>query len=197
MTSRLLAFASLLLLPTVATADTPPSAPASASTEVNVKAFGGRVTGAAELTATIESVDTTTRAVTLRTSDGQTLAFTAGPEVRNLAQMKAGDRLDLVIAEELSIIVTNTPGEPERTDSIDAARAAEGEKPGMVVVKRSSGAAIIDAIDYEKRTATLRGPHRTLTIEASAEAKHFHEAKVGDRVLLEHVQTILISVSAP
>lgn len=191
MTTRVLTIATLLLLPFSAVAQTEtPTAP-------TVTAFGGRVTGEEHVTATITAIKTETREVSVRGSGGGEMTFTVAPEVRNFAQMKVGDRVDMVTAEELTLIVTNVPGEPERTDTVDVARAVEGEKPGLVVTKRSKGAAIIDAIDYEKRTATLRGPNRTVVIEASADAKNFHEAKVGDRVLIDYVQTILISVSAP
>jgi len=185
-----LALTLTVLAPLASFGETPPAEP-------TVKAFGGRVTGTEHLEAEVTAIDVATRALTLKGPGGGEISLTVAPEVRNFDTMKVGDRMDLVTTEEVTIIVTNVPGEPERTDTVDVARAAPGEKPGLVVVKRATGAAIIDAIDYEKRTATLRGPNRTVTIEASAEAKNFNDAKVGDRVLIDYVQTILISVHTP
>jgi hypothetical protein len=192
MITRTVTIAALLLLPFSAFAqtETAPAAP-------TVKAFGGRVTGEEHLTAVIEAVKAETREVTLRESSGEAFTFVAGPDVRNFAQIKVGDKVDLVTAVELTVIVTNVAREPERTDSVEIARAPEGGKPGMVVVQRSKGSAVIEAIDYAKRTAKLRGPKRTVEIEASAEAKNFNEAKVGDTVMIDYIETTLISVHTP
>lgn len=191
MITRTAVVVALLLLPFTAFAQTgAPAAP-------DVKAFGGRIAGEEHLTAVIESVKAETREVKLRTSEGEAISFIAGPDVRNFAQMKAGDKLDIVTTVELTVIVTNVAKEPERADSVEVARAAPGDKPGMIVVMRSKGSAVIDAIDYEKRTATLRGPKRTVVLEATAEARNFNAAKVGDTVLIDSIETVLISVSAP
>lgn len=189
MKTRTLALTLALLAALNAFAQTPPA-------DVEVKAFGGRVAGEEHLTATISAINAATREISIKGSGGGEMTFTVAPEVRNFEQMKAGDQVDMVTTEELTVVVTNVPGQPERKDTVDVARAAAGEKPGLVVVKRTTGVAVIDAIDYEKRTATLRGPERTVVLEATAEAKNFHEAKVGDSVLIDYVQTILISVSA-
>lgn len=197
MITRTAAIAALLLLPFTALAQTGAPAAPTAAAAPDVKAFGGRVTGALEFTAVIEAVKADTREVTIRTSAGEAISFVAGPEVRNFAQIAVGDKLDIVGAEELTIIVTNVAKEPARTDTVDVARAPEGGKPGMVIVKRSKGSAVVDAIDYATRTATLRGPQRTVVIEASPEAVNFNEAKVGDTVLIDFVQTLLITVHTP
>jgi Cu/Ag efflux protein CusF len=48
-----------------------------------------------ETSATVESVDQQTREVLLRAPDGRTLAVMAGPEVRNLSELKAGDTVQV------------------------------------------------------------------------------------------------------
>ena len=66
-------------------------------------------------TATVESVDQATRQVVLRDdADGTTFAVTAGPEVRNLPQLAAGDRVQLDYYQSLAVAMADPAdtGEP-------------------------------------------------------------------------------------
>ncbi len=55
-----------------------------------------------ETSATVESVDQKTREVLLRAPDGRTLAVMAGPEVRNLPELKAGDTVRVTYYESVA-----------------------------------------------------------------------------------------------
>jgi hypothetical protein len=55
-----------------------------------------------ETSATVESVDQQTREVLLRAPDGRTLAVMAGPEVRNLSELKAGDTVQVTYYESVA-----------------------------------------------------------------------------------------------
>jgi hypothetical protein len=88
-----------------------------------------------ETSATVESVDQKTREVLLRAPDGRTLAVMAGPEVRNLPELKAGDtvrvtyyesvaaRLDdprAACADRQEAYLTRLDGDPMPTDQKNA-----------------------------------------------------------------------------
>ncbi|HEY1965107.1 MAG TPA: hypothetical protein VGG59_09260, partial [Acidobacteriaceae bacterium] len=47
--------------------------------------------GEETLTATVVKVDQDTRMITLRSTDGEEATIEAGPEIKNLAQLHAGD----------------------------------------------------------------------------------------------------------
>jgi len=55
-----------------------------------------------ETSATVESVDQQTREIRLRAPDGRVLAVVAGPEVRNLPELKAGDRVRVTYYESVA-----------------------------------------------------------------------------------------------
>jgi putative lipoic acid-binding regulatory protein len=60
----------------------------------------------------------------------------------------------------------------------------------MVVVK-----ATVEKIDYEKRVATLKGPHGNLIdIKVDKAAKNLDQVKVGDQVIAEYYETTAIFV---
>ena len=55
-----------------------------------------------ETSATVKSVDQQTREVRLRAPDGRTLAVVAGPEVRNLPELQAGDVVRVTYYESVA-----------------------------------------------------------------------------------------------
>ena len=68
--------------------------PAAAQTGGAMVGKGPGVAGAAQtvkVTATITAIDAATRAVTLKGPQGKEIVITAGPEVKNFAQMKVGE----------------------------------------------------------------------------------------------------------
>ena len=96
------------------------------------KAAGKQVTiegvGAMEatrITAAIEAVDAKNRIVVLRGPRGNTFAVLVGPAVKNLAQVKAGDTLEVDYYESVAIEVKKTEGAPALTETGLAAKGAE------------------------------------------------------------------------
>src|SRR5512143_2267981 len=61
--------------------------------------------GVVTATATVKKVDQKSREVTLTLPDGSTKTIHAGPEVRNLAQVKAGDLVTVTYYGSLSFQV--------------------------------------------------------------------------------------------
>ena len=73
--------AGALGLATVAIAETPET------TQV-----GEAVVASATVTATVTKIDQKTREVSVKTEDGKDYSFVAGENVKNLSQVKVGDR---------------------------------------------------------------------------------------------------------
>ena len=72
------------------------AAPVGAQTGAAVVTKEPGKVGVAEtvkVTATITAIDAATRAVTLKGPKGNEMVVTAGPEVKNLAQLKVGDQV--------------------------------------------------------------------------------------------------------
>lgn len=166
----------------------------SSAPEPKVTVTGARVVDKLGRTATVASVDATKREITLALDNGDSFAFIAGPDMVNFDKLKGGEKLDVDISEELSFFVTTVSGEPQRTDTVDAVRAPKDGKPGAFIERRVVASAVVEAIDHAKRTATLRGARRTVTIEVAGDVKNFEQVKVGDRVFMEFIQSILVSL---
>jgi hypothetical protein len=71
-------------------------------------------------------------------------------------------------------------------------------KPGVVVAEAASITATVEAIDYDKRTVTLKGPKGNLvTLKVGPEAKNFNQVKTGDRVRARYYDATAIYVRKP
>src|SRR5262245_20074297 len=93
------------LAPAAFAQKTEPSKPAKPEAAAAVATAPGK--GAAmqvvKASATVESVDPATRKVTLKLANGSTRTIVAGDEVKNFAQIKAGDKLTVAYMEALTI----------------------------------------------------------------------------------------------
>src|SRR5438094_4664134 len=110
--------------------------PAAAQTGAAVVGKGPGVAGAAQtvkVTATITAIDPATRAVTLKGPQGKEIVITAGPEVKNFAQMKVGDQVDAEYVEALTLELKKGGGKAvARTEQTGAAAAKPGERPAAL-----------------------------------------------------------------
>ena len=113
------------------------ASPASAQTGTTVVGKApGKVAMAqtVKATATITAIDAATRAVTLKGPKGNEMVVTAGPEVKNFAQIKVGDQVNVEYVESLALELKKGGGAPVAATVKEGAAAAKpGERPaGMV-----------------------------------------------------------------
>jgi hypothetical protein len=109
-------------------------------------------------TATVESVDQTTRQVRLRDdADGSTFTVTAGPEVRNLPQLAAGDQVQLDYYQSTTLAMA-APTDPALASDVVVGRAPEGALPGGLAATTTT--MVVDLITYDSSSglATFRTP---------------------------------------
>lgn len=145
-------------------------------------------------TATVEAVDMKTREVTLRAEDGTLLNFVAGDEVRNLAQVKVGDIVN--VSYKVGLIMSLAPsssGIRTRHDTVEVDRSEPGQKPAGTIRKTVEATATVRAVDMKKRTVTLQGVYKTVTLPV-AEDIDLGTIKVGDQVDAIYRESLAVSV---
>ena len=148
-----------------------------------------------EVAATVVDVSARRRRVTLRGSDGRMETLRVGPEVRNLAQVRRGDRVVATYTEAVAIrLVKKGTATPETTDDVVFNRAAPGQLPGGSSAQVVTIVARITGINRADREVTLKGANgRTTTIQVQNPA-HLEHAKVGDLVEATFVEGVTIAV---
>ena len=198
---RLLLPAAMLAGLVACAADAPvqPSAPSQSATPA---AGQGPAPVSAErgieTTAVVESIDHRSRQVLLRREDGTLYTLHAGPEVRNLAQVHAGDRVVLRYLEAVAVALA-PPGSsaPSRSEGAAALRAARGERPGLAaaeVIRRRVKSTALDpgsgTVSFQEGTK----PVETVVLRRPEMLEFARGLKVGDEVNVSYAEAMMIAV---
>lgn len=191
-----LSVCGLLLTTGCATVNKAPAADSQASVQPAAPEMqAGEVLTA---TFTVRAVDLKQRLVTLRDKQGKMVTIQVGEEVRNLPQVKVGDRVTVKYHEAVALRINNdtTGGITAKKETLSGSRADLGQKPAGSVRNTIEILANVLAIDQKTRKVTFQGPERTLVVKAPAD-KDLSKLDVGDQVKLTYVEELAIAVEAP
>jgi Cu/Ag efflux protein CusF len=171
--------------------------PSEAQTGAAVVGKGPGVAGVAQtvkIAATITAIDPATRSVTLKGPQGKEITIIAGPEVKNFAQMKVGDQVNVEYVEALTLELKKGSTAPvARTDQAAAGAAKPGERPAGLAGRQVTITAEVVGLDPATQTVTLRGPQRTVELKVRDPAQFKLVAK-GDRVEATYTEAVAIAV---
>ncbi len=155
------------------------------------------VSDSVEATATVESVDAATRMVRLRGADGRSWAVQAGPDVRNLAQVKAGDLVKVRYTEAVAAEVVK-PGSGVTTGATTALQRAEvGARPGATSTVSMKGVVKVAALDTVNNTVDISasdGTVRRIRVVDPKAQEFIRGLRVGDEVQLTFSEALAVSV---
>jgi hypothetical protein len=147
--------------------------------------------------ATVKAIDPETRHVTLTTPDGQDHEFVVGKQARNLPQVKVGDDVIVQYQEALAVEVNSadpTKPLPPPTEAMATERAEPGQKPGGVVARTVTLNGTVQAIDLDKKIATIKGSGGNTVEVKMQHPERWHDVKVGDTVTARYSEALAISV---
>jgi Cu/Ag efflux protein CusF len=149
------------------------------------------------ITAKVKSVNVETREVVLNTDDGSEVTFKANDKVRNLPQMKAGDRVSARFDQNLTLwILAADQAAPELSVGADVFRAPAGQKPGGLMTADVSGVATVEAIAKDKKSVTLKGPRGNSVKLAVKDPANLEGVAVGTRIGFSYSETLAVDVKA-
>lgn len=153
-----------------------------------------------EETVTVEAVDVPNRLLTIKTSDGGVQTLIVPVEVKNLPQLKPGDKIrtryTLAVAAEIK-----KPGEAAQTSEAQerATVAPPGAKPGAVAQRVVTKVITVKATDPVKHTLMFQGPEgntRMLTVRKPEMQALLKKLKPGDLVEVVITEGVAIDVQA-
>ena len=178
----------------------PVAAPPSPVVAGDVQESPGKVQAnqAVTVSATVKDIDQKSRVVTLLTANGDEVVFRAGPEVRNLAQVRRGDQVQATYYQSVVIQVLK-PGtaQPGVTVASDADRAKLGEMPGAAVAQSATVVATVVDVDREHHTVTLKGPKGNVRTLPVRNRVHLDAVRKGDLVEATYTEALGIAVTPP
>src|SRR5262249_41745541 len=128
--------------------------------------------------AMVQSVDPSQRTLALKLSDGSTATYKVGQQVENLDQVKAGDKVNATVAEELTVYVLKDGMVP----------GANGASQTVKVDAK------VQLVDPSYRLLTVQYPSgQTEILKPGLEAKML-EMEPGDSVVIKPVEVTKLSV---
>jgi hypothetical protein len=154
-----------------------------------------------EVSVAVEAVDVDKRMVTLRGPQGNTFAVQVAPTVRNLAQVKVGDRVVARYYEALAAELRRRGDDSGETGApvIEAGigRAPEGARPRDVVGTQSRQTVRITNVNNNNHIVSFYGSDglaRSLPVHTPQGREFISKLKVGDEVEVTYTEAVAISV---
>jgi len=145
-------------------------------------------------TATIESIEASSRTVTLKKPDGTYVTTVAGPEVKRFAELKVGDKVNARYYENI-VMRLKKPGEPDvDSGGKTVTTPSETAMPGGTKAKQRTITAAITAIDMDKPEVTFSGPNGWKYTSMVRDKDALTKVKVGDKVDIVFTEAMLVSI---
>lgn len=148
--------------------------------------------------ATVTKIDQKNRVVSFKNKDGE-LDIVAGPEVKNFAQIKVGDRLDVAyeVAVAIELVKTKNNDIRSRETVSDVKTAPAGAKPGMVQTNAVKTTASVVSIDQKKQIVTLKGPKGNIVEVKVNNPELLKGITTKDQVDVTYLEAIAAVISSP
>ena len=152
-------------------------------------------------TATIQAIDSTTRAITLRDESGVEDTYVAGPEVKRFAELKVGDTVKMTYYESVIVQVrkpgakVGTTGAKPADPGLDAAvTRGQGALPSATAAVQEKMTATIKAIDTAGQSVTVTTADGRTVTRRIEDKKNMEGLAVGDQIDLTYTRALLTSV---
>ena len=156
---------------------------------------GGVTSNVMTIVATVSSIDYTKRSVTLEDEQGHKRTLQISPEATNFNQVKVGDKVTVKFAEEMAVFMGDAKALTEDSGTALVAKAAEGEKPAILLADTRELTAVVKAVDLAKHSATLEfadGSSRTVAVRPDVSLS---SDAVGRHVVIRITNAIALAVT--
>jgi hypothetical protein len=173
------------------------AAPALAQSTATASPKTARKEAATTVSAVVDSIDYTTREMTLDTPKEGKVTVVVDPEVQRLNEIKKGDTVSVTYYVGL-LAEVRPPTDAERTSPYqeNVGGATGGEKPAAGVARQIKAVTTVVAVDKANKTITFKGPRgRTETIKVEDPA-NLEKAKAGDTVVFTYTEAVAVAVKA-
>ena len=149
-------------------------------------------------TATIEAIDTATRMLSLKKSDGQFVVMRVPDEVKRFSSLKVGETISATYYENIVLILRpQGSSEPPADRASSAVTPSAGGARAGTIANQQTITATIDAIDMNAPSITFKGPRGWLYSSKVQDKAALAKVKVGDRVDITWTEALLLSVDPP
>lgn len=156
-----------------------------------------KVSETVKATAAVKAVDYDKRLITLQGQDGKAFTVEAGPEVKRLKEIKAGDTVVVQYTQALAAELKKAGAPSGTAVKEDVARAKAGAAPGVKGTREVKATVTIDSVDLKNNIVTFTGPQGNVNVVAvqRPQMREFLKTlKAGDKVDLTFTEAVAVSV---
>ena len=168
---------------------TQPSASGAAASSAQGSAATAGIKG------TVTDVSRLRRTVEIKTEDGRTATIKVGKEVKNFGDLKKGDEVNITYHESTVVALRKAGGEPPSARVGLALLTPPNGGTPAVEVATVEAAAVIDRIDAQNRTITLKAPDGGTRTMKVGEDVNLNDVKVGDQVTVRTTEAVAIDIN--
>jgi hypothetical protein len=153
-----------------------------------------------ELTATVEDVDLAKRLITVKGPEGRVVTVYVKPDVPNLDQVKAGDKVDVVYYRAALQAAEKVDSSAERsgtvTERASGAGVVEGMPAGVAGRTVRETVEVLDVDPYKKAIAfrDMTGKYREVSVDAPHLEHWLDDLKKGDKVRVAYTEAVAVKV---
>jgi Cu/Ag efflux protein CusF len=144
-------------------------------------------------TGTVEAIEASSRAVTLRKPDGTVVTTVAGPDVKRFAELKVGDKVTARFYDNV-VIRVKQPGEAEGYSAVKSTSPSDQAMPGGTRAKQVRISATITGVDMATPSITFTGPNGWKYTSRVQDTEALARVKVGDKVEITWTEAVLVGV---
>jgi uncharacterized lipoprotein YajG len=156
-----------------------------------------KISSTVQVSATVTKIDAATRTLTLKTDAGEEIPLEASAAVRNLPQVKVGDRVTVSYFEALGAQMRKPGDSTEATVDLGAGRTGAGARPGGVVASVKTIPVTIVSVDAAANTVKFYAADkqvRTLTVKRPEAKAYIAKLKAGDEVIVTYAEAVAVEV---
>jgi hypothetical protein len=143
------------------------------------------------VTATVESVDTATRTLTLKLKDGTYETIVAPASVERFDAIKVGDTLTAKYYDNI-VLRVKKPGEKDVDTATGGLTKTPGASPGATAATQRTITATIVAIDMKIPSITFTGPNNWKYSSKVQDLNALKQVKVGDKIDITWTEALLV-----
>jgi Cu/Ag efflux protein CusF len=165
------------------------------SSAVTTSPGKGTAVQTVKATATVESVDATTRGVKLKLPSGEVRTLIAGDDVRNFDQIKPGDKVTVRYIEALTLeLKKDGKAVVGRSEKAAVDRAATGAKPGGIASREITAVADVVKVDAAKKIVSVKNDKGEIIDLNIKDPEQLKLVKKGDQIQATYNAAIAISL---
>jgi hypothetical protein len=147
------------------------------------------VAGTVETIVTVVDVDREARVVTVMGPKGGLTAINVPPEAQNLDQVQPGARFKVEYLQAVVLALSKGSGPATSSKGKSVRLAPKGATPGGTIVRTREVNAVVEKVDRDNRTVTVRGAESgPLDLQVDEAVKAFDQIEIGDIITVQYTE---------